>query len=125
MKNYFVILTSLLIFFIGCNFTDEKTDTAADDGTSSNDDSGDISATFSSINENILQAKCVSCHGGSGGVTLESYAGVLQELTPLDPDASTLYTIVASGQMPKGAADLSDAEKQAIRDWITNGAEND
>ena len=81
-------------------------------------------ASYSSISKVILEPGCMSCHGGAGGYNFDSYSGTLQAVTAGNPSASALYTAIASGRMPKGASKLSDAQIQAVQDWITQGALN-
>lgn len=88
-----------------------------------------ITATFASINQNILQPKCVSCHSGNGaprGVKYSSYALTLSTGSVIAGNAagSSFYTEVNSGSMPKNGTALTPTEKQAIYDWIQNGAQN-
>lgn len=43
-------------------------------------------------------------------------------VVPGDPDKSTLYTLVKSGEMPYGSSPLPDGDVQKIYDWIKAGA---
>jgi mono/diheme cytochrome c family protein len=82
-------------------------------------------AKLSYINTQVLQPKCVRCHGTDGGYSFSSYANTLKALTPGDPTISALYLSVApGGNMPQGAPALSTTDVQAIRDWISAGAPN-
>jgi cytochrome c553 len=82
-------------------------------------------ATFSYINSNILQPKCVSCHGSSGGYSFASYSSTVKAVTSGQPTLSPLYLSVApGGTMPQGASPLSSTDVQAISDWIGAGAPN-
>jgi hypothetical protein len=60
----------------------------------------------------------------NGGYSYSSYAGVSQAVVPGDAASSPLYQAVASGQMPRTGARLSDSELALVRDWIDSGAQN-
>ncbi|MGZ3689352.1 MAG: c-type cytochrome domain-containing protein [Bdellovibrionota bacterium] len=94
-----------------------------------------LTPTFSSITANIFQSKCLSCHSGAqaqAGVQLESYAAIMNApethhheiVTPRDAENSHIYEAVKAGEMPPGGPKLTDAELQAIHDWIQGGAPN-
>jgi hypothetical protein len=90
-------------------------------------------ASFSGDVLPILQEHCASCHGDSGGLSLESYQSVMYGryndpvVVPGNPDRSDLVDAVESGRMPKLVGfhkELSETELEAIRLWITQGARN-
>jgi hypothetical protein len=85
-------------------------------------------ATFSYINTNILQPKCVSCHNQNnqaGNVNLSSYSSVLNQVKVNSAATSPLYISVApGGNMPQGGSPLSAGLVQDISDWINSGAKN-
>lgn len=110
-----------------------------------------LPATFSSINEGILQPSCAlsNCHGNgssAGGLSLESstaYANLVNvsssQLTsmllvkPGDSTNSYLWHKLkgdqasvggAGGKMPVGST-LSGAQLQSVETWILAGAPND
>ena len=86
-----------------------------------------LTATFTSINNNILKTKCLSCHNSttsSGGVNYSSYTSAMNTVQAGNPGASSLYTSVNGGAMPKGGTKLSVAELSAIQNWIQNNALN-
>ena len=86
----------------------------------------------------ILQARCVTCHGGlnqKGGLDLRTMASRLKggksgpALVPGKPEASSMYSRILSGQMPpeKMAKELAvelptEAETAKIKAWIAQGA---
>ena len=78
--------------------------------------------SFSATVQPILSQNCVSCHSGQG-VNLTTYAAVRSLVVPGNPASSTLYSVVASGRMPPNGR-LSQAQMQAISDWIYQGALN-
>jgi hypothetical protein len=76
----------------------------------------------------IFDASCVSCHGNSGGLSLASYAGVMQGGTSGlaviagNPSESRLIRYVETGYMPLQRPSLTPAQIQALVDWIASGA---
>lgn len=83
----------------------------------------------------IFNSNCVSCHGGTSGVTLSSYNLVMSSvgdqygrliIVPGDAGDSPLYDKISPSpqigdRMPQGGS-LSDAQINLIRDWIDQGA---
>ncbi len=78
--------------------------------------------SFSTTVQPILTQNCVSCHSGQG-VNLTTYSAVRNLVVPGNPASSTLYSVVAGGRMPPNGS-LSQAQMQAISDWIYQGAQN-
>ena len=81
----------------------------------------------------IFDRNCVSCHGGSAGLYLDSYDHVMagsargRVVTPGDPPASELVRRIrglSQPRMPLGGAPLSAADIDAIVTWIAEGAPN-
>lgn len=79
-----------------------------------------ISARYSSISATIVQPRCVECH-----TSLGTYQGLLEIVKPGNPNRSGFYREINSGDMPQHSPKLSDAEIQAVYNWILNGAAND
>lgn len=94
----------------------------------------------------IFDARCVGCHGGSGGLTLtaaishgnlvgvnSTCAPTMKRVTAGDPQKSLLFhktsgVPTCGGPMPRGTpglAILAPAEFARIETWIANGAKND
>jgi mono/diheme cytochrome c family protein len=89
----------------------------------------------------IFKGRCVDCHqpGGVGydksGLDLSTYAGVMKGtkfgamVTPGSPDTSNLVWLLdwkASPElrMPHGKSKLSICDRDAIREWIRQGAKD-
>ncbi len=76
--------------------------------------------TFSLIETNILQAKCIQCHSNttknSGKTNLETYASVKAALPQIKDD-------INEGVMPKSpGTSLTSEEKFLLLEWIQMGA---
>lgn len=75
----------------------------------------------------ILDARCVFCHGDSGGLSLASYSGIIEGgksgrvLIPGDPSNSRLIRYVESGYMPLRRPPLSPAQIRTLANWIAAG----
>jgi len=83
--------------------------------------------TFTWINENVIQPKCIKCHSGEkpkGKYDMSTYAKVMERIIPSDSGASEFYKLVLDGSMPKKADPLLQSELDAIRTWIDSGAFN-
>lgn len=74
-----------------------------------------LKLSFNLLNQAVFIPKCVSCHGTSGGLSLESYADIIKNL----PDIKSSVFIMQT--MPKKDF-LSDAEKRLLWNWIEMGA---
>jgi mono/diheme cytochrome c family protein len=89
----------------------------------------------------ILKGRCVDCHkpGGEGfeksGLDLTTYEGLMKGtkfgkmVIPKDPDGSNLVWLLdhrTSPQirMPHGSKKLSTCDRNDIRTWIREGAQN-
>lgn len=79
-----------------------------------------ISPTFHSIENTIIQPKCMECH-----TSLATHSGLLEIVKPGNSEESPFYKQLNEGSMPMHSTKLSDAEIKAVADWINNGAPND
>lgn len=77
--------------------------------------------------KSIMDARCVSCHGGGSpqsGLSLESFAGARSAVVPGSPQSSKMYQRVsangASRMQPSGG--LSSEEISSIENWIASCA---
>lgn len=70
-----------------------------------------LKLSYSLLNQKVFQPKCVSCHGNSGGVNLETYSDVVKVL----PDIKRSVFITLT--MPKQKI-LTDEEKRLLWNWI-------
>ena len=74
----------------------------------------------------IIEQYALNAHGGKGGVFLESYSDILENVEPGDPEGSLVFrALIGDGmkQMPPGNP-LPDASIQLIYDWIKQGAKD-
>ncbi len=120
-------------------------DTTNDPPPDNNNDDDTIEPTLASIQENVFTPICTACHAGSSapqGLRLEagaSYAMLvdvasvevpeLMRVDPGNPDGSYIIHKLEGSQavgdrMPQGGPYLSQATIDAIRQWITDGAQD-
>lgn len=97
----------------------------------------EIPVGFSAEIQPIFNSSCIACHGGSGGLSLDSpsYNQIVNVtssrsflyISPSDPDNSYLLmkiegdSRIAGSPMPLGGT-LNATEKTLIRKWIEQGA---
>ncbi len=85
---------------------------------------------FATIQEKILDAKCIRCHSGAFaplGLDYTTYESLIvnppyQVIVKGDPANSILYNAVLSGRMPLGGPRLTQDELKIVYDWIKAGA---
>lgn len=83
--------------------------------------------SFSWINTNIIQPKCITCHSGvapKGGYDMSSFNNVMTRVNASNSSSSLLYQRVLDGTMPKSGSSLSTNELNSIKTWIDSGATN-
>lgn len=83
-------------------------------------------ATLSKPATELLQTKCVACHGAavkSGGIDLSSGSAAVKTgaLTPGDAETSKLVRLVRAGKMPP-TGKLPDEEIALLERWVRAGA---
>lgn len=72
----------------------------------------------------LFAAKCTACHGGAGGLSLETYAATIQggrsgSVLAGSPETSPLITIQQAGGHP---GQLTEIELERLTQWLQNGA---
>jgi len=126
--NHILIVSVLLTVLIFISCTDQGDDITASENPPP---SGNV-LSWEDVSP-IFQNNCVSCHGGNGGLFLDTYAHALEGgdlgavIIPGDADNSLLYQVLngpSQGipQMPLDGSPLSNNNKNTIRDWINDGA---
>lgn len=94
---------------------------------------GTVSVSYRADIQPIFDANCVSCHGGSAELWLESYEQVMAGsqngpvIVPTAPSESELYLRITGQKepaMPLGTEPLSRQDIERIRTWIAEGAPN-
>lgn len=85
-----------------------------------------LNVTYSETITSIIQSNCLGCHsstGTGGGILLNTYSGVKQQVTNGRLWGSINWQSGFS-QMPQNAAKLSDCDITKIGIWIQDGAPN-
>jgi mono/diheme cytochrome c family protein len=113
-SNRIVILIAALIF-VGCNYTKIK-DSPDDKNTQYNLPSGKLGElSYGLLAQKIFTPKCITCHGTSGSVNLESYSEVLRHLAQIEKSVFNEHS------MPKRGS-LTSEEMSYLWNWIQMGA---
>lgn len=105
----------LLIFILaGCNYSKLKTPAEVVPGNLNYKAS---ELTYSSVYSRVFRPNCVSCHGNSGDVNLESYSSTKAVLSKINQSA------IVERKMPKApGAKLSANQLGLLSAWIQAGA---
>ncbi|MBI1184942.1 hypothetical protein GC194_11765 [bacterium] len=77
----------------------------------------------------IVQSNCAKsgCHDSKShreGVNLSDYKNIKRYVNAGNPNRSTLFSIIGRGMPPYYEQQVSSTQKQAIGDWISQGAKN-
>ena len=87
-----------------------------------------VQPTYSSLNKNIFDPRCMECHStatsGESGADLSDYTKVRAYLSTCQ-EGDSLYQAIVKDEMPKDRPKLSATEKAAVREWIARGCKND
>lgn len=82
-----------------------------------NPDDEPLVATFSKDVKPIIDGRCIQCHNGNLFPDLRTYSGV-------STNAALVKSEVAGRSMPQGSS-LTQAQIDAVVNWVDNGAKND
>jgi uncharacterized membrane protein len=117
LRNLCILWVAVLFFTASCSYRREKQE-AGEDGLGSDRPTADMMARVSYADvSTIFQNRCVTCHGNSGGVNLESLAGARTAL------ARIRQSTIVEHRMPKSpGAPLSSDERMTLWAWIDAGA---
>ena len=91
-------------------------------------DGSTCNISYSVTIQPIFNANCTGCHGGSGGLTLDTHTNLIAGDVLISENSAESLIIqklrgTASGaQMPKNAAALSESTINLIATWIDEGA---
>lgn len=96
------------------NDSSENPTPAPGDG---NDSNSSDRVTFDDVNDRIIVPRCVECHGASGGVNLEGYARVKNEV-PAIKEVVLKYKMMP----PPEKEPLTEEELELLKKWIDQGA---
>jgi hypothetical protein len=112
MKNFvFLLLTASIVpFFSSCRFYYKE---KPQKGLLIPRNLSQIS--YQMVNAKVFAPRCISCHGNSGGVNLETYAAVKLNLAAIETSALITKTMPKNGLLSTGESDLLLA-------WIKAGA---
>lgn len=102
-----------------CGFKIDKqaSDSAAANGLSAYTPTSTIPG-YNTLRSQIFASQCISCHGTSGGVSLDTYTSAVAA-------ASLIRNAVVVSKVMPPTGSLSDTEIRAIQSWVDNGTPED
>jgi|GEM_PF-772896 len=71
--------------------------------------------SYAIVQKRIFEPRCISCHGNSGGINLETYLATKGALGPI------AIAVLIEKRMPPGRS-LKPADEKLLSDWIKIGA---
>ena len=102
-------------------------------GSNNGNNGGNTTVSFQNDLLPLFQTECIRCHGGAGGLQLDTYADLMAggDSGPVvvagDPDASLIIQRLDGSiapQMPADGPALSDNEIETVAQWIREGAQD-
>jgi uncharacterized membrane protein len=115
------VLTASVILLSACGFKVDKqgADAASANGLSAYTASSGTIPGYTTLRSQIFASQCISCHGSSGGVNLETYSSAVAA-------ASQIRNAVVVSKVMPPSGPLNDTELQAVQAWLDGGTpEND
>ena len=102
----------LILLFSGCRYSRVVLSNSEDLNKQMNMSSEEkLKLSYNVLNQKVFFPKCVSCHGESGGVNLESYSEILKSLDLVK------QSVFFTQSMPKNNF-LTQEEKRLLWNWI-------
>ena len=115
MKYFWVFYIFLSFGMLGCNYTKPKQSSADDNLKFSLPEEKLSALSYSVVSQKIFFPKCVSCHGNSGNINLESYSDITRNI------ALIKKAVFDEKTMPKRGS-LTEEELSYLWNWIKLGA---
>lgn len=116
LNNCFRIVI-FLFSLTSCSYRIEKDKNSLDSIVVSNQRLETIS--FQEVKAKVFLPKCISCHGNSGGVSLENYDSARSHMNQITE------TVINNKTMPKsGSVPLTEEEYLIVAAWLKAGAPN-
>ncbi len=116
-----ILLIAVSIKLVGCNsiYDTFRLGGANSVNNASQETSTPVVINYALLNSQIFAPICLRCHskaaGNQGGINLETYTTVKQNL-------SNVQSVIATNFMPLNGPPLSQALKNLLNAWIVNGA---
>lgn len=111
--KYLLSLLGISILISSCSYRNEKNSNFEVSYNKALEDK----VSYQLINESILKPKCISCHGDSGSVSLETYSEVYGHIEKIK------NVTITTRKMPKSPyPGLTNAELELFATWIMVGA---
>lgn len=114
MRNLALFISLISFIFVGCEYTKYKEEQETSQKFDlSREQKGQLS--FNYVYQQVFAPNCVSCHGNSGNVNLETYAGVFAQISKIKT------SVFENRAMPKRGT-LTNRELSILWNWIELGA---
>ncbi len=114
MRNLALFISLISYIFMGCDYTKYKEEQETNKKFDlSREQKSQLSFNF--VYQRIFAPNCVSCHGNSGNVNLETYPNVLAQISKIKT------SIFENRTMPKRGA-LTNRDLAILWNWIEMGA---
>lgn len=114
----FAFLISIGMLLTSCNYTNIKNSEFDGNAVFKMPPEQKAQLSYVYIYQTVFAPKCVSCHGNSGRVNLETYQGALDHLSVIKK------SVFQKQNMPR-LGSLSFNQKAALWNWIEMGAPKD
>jgi uncharacterized membrane protein len=109
----FFVLCIFALSQVGCSYAIDKNN--AQETPDQSATALGVGVSYQTVHDRVFAPRCIQCHGNSGGVNLESYNSVFQNLDRIQ------RAVFLQKTMPKGSGLRSD-ESSLLRKWIEDGA---
>ncbi len=113
LRKLALLLSLSSFIFIGCDYTKYK-NSSRESQKFNLPPEQKAQLSFNYVYQNVFATNCVSCHGNSGGVRLETYSDVLANLDKIKK------TVFEDHSMPKRGS-LTSEQLEILGAWIEMG----
>lgn len=114
MRSLLALIFFGLLFFVGCAYKVNKQSLEAVQKFDLPQEQK-VQLSYNYVYQNVFAQNCVSCHGSSGNVNLETYANVLNQIGKIK------NSVFVDHSMPKKSF-LNNKELAILWTWIEIGA---
>lgn len=111
MKKNTLIVLSLVVLSYSCGMPNKSSLEFDDSGAQTL--SPDMVVNYGVIKDQILASKCIGCHANAA-----TEEGLMDWVTPGNPEASPLFVKTENGSMPKNGSPLPTRDLELLRMYI-------
>ena len=114
MRSVHAFIPFILLLFVGCAYRVDKQPLGAVQKFDLPQEQK-VQLSYNYVYQNVFARNCVSCHGNSGNVNLETYANVISQISKIKS------SVFVDHSMPKKSS-LTNKELSILWTWIEIGA---